>query len=124
MYTQWQEELAGRILSLEVNKTAFYRTGQQTVNIAGVVSVNKGTYTITPTALPSFSGNERTSQPEEATAPHNLKVLNISGQILFTSTASVVGNYFILPTDVLTGVFYIIRVYSDNCFITSKIVLP
>lgn len=78
MYTQWQEELAGRILSLEVNKTAFYRTGQQTVNIAGVVSVNKGTYTITPTALPSFSGNERTSLPEEATAPHNLKIASFN----------------------------------------------
>lgn len=78
MYAQWQKEFPKRILSLKVDKTAFYRTGQQTVNLTGTVSVNNGSYTIIPKVIPFFAGNERTTHPREVTAPHNLKIASFN----------------------------------------------
>ena len=78
MYTQWQKDFPKRILSLKVDKTAFYRTGQQTTNLTGTVSVSNGTYTIIPKIAPSFAGNERTTQPREVTVPHNLKIASFN----------------------------------------------
>lgn len=78
MYAQWQKEFPTRILSLKVDKTVFYRTGQQTTNLTGTVSVSNGTYTIIPKIAPSFVGNERTNHPREVTAPHNLKIASFN----------------------------------------------
>ena len=78
MYAQWQKDFPKRILSLKVDKTAFYRTGQQTTNLTGTVSVSNGTYTIIPKIAPSFAGNERTTQPREVTVPHNLKIASFN----------------------------------------------
>lgn len=78
MYAQWQEELPGRILSLKTDKAANYRTGQQTLNLTGTVSVRNGTYTITSKITPSFTGNERTDYPKETTVAHNLKIASFN----------------------------------------------
>lgn len=78
MYTQWQKELPGRLLFLRADKAANYRTGQQTLNLTGTISVHNGTYTITPKIVPSFTGNERTDYPKEVTIPYNLKVASFN----------------------------------------------
>ncbi|WP_455584115.1 ExeM/NucH family extracellular endonuclease [Bacteroides sp.] len=78
MYAQWQNEYPKRILSLKADKTVFYRTGQQTVNLTGTVSVSNGTYTITPGTLPAFTGNERTTHPKDINTPYNLKIASFN----------------------------------------------
>ena len=39
MYAQWLNNFPERILSLKINKTVSYRTGQQVTNLTGTISV-------------------------------------------------------------------------------------
>lgn len=79
MYIQWQNEYPKRILSLYVtDRTGPYRTGQQANNLTGIVSVQQGSYSITPSTVVSFIGNERTTRPKEVVSPHNLKIASFN----------------------------------------------